>query len=51
MSRAQGVDVNRNKVVGLAIANGTVAMAGALLAQYGHRLQAWYEAPFRPRCP
>ena len=34
MSRAQGVDVNRNKVVGLAIANGIVALAGALLAQY-----------------
>ncbi len=34
MSRAQGVDVSRNKVVGLAIANGIVAMAGALLAQY-----------------
>ncbi len=34
MSRAQGVDVNRNKVIGLAIANGVVAMAGALLAQY-----------------
>lgn len=34
MSRAQGVDVNRNKVVGLAIANGIVAMAGAMLAQY-----------------
>lgn len=34
MSRAQGVDVDRNKVVGLAIANGIVAMAGALLAQY-----------------
>ena len=34
MSRAQGVDVNRNKVVGLAIANGIGAMAGALLAQY-----------------
>ena len=34
MSRAQGVDVNRNKVIGLAIANGIVAMAGALLAQY-----------------
>ena len=34
MSRAQGVDVARNKVVGLAIANGIVAMAGALLAQY-----------------
>ena len=34
MSRAQGVDVNFNKVLGLAIANGIVAMAGALLAQY-----------------
>ena len=34
MSRAQGVDVDRNKVLGLAIANGIVAMAGALLAQY-----------------
>lgn len=34
MSRAQGVDVDRNKVMGLAIANGIVAMAGALLAQY-----------------
>ena len=34
MSRAQGVDVNRNKVIGLAIANGIVALAGALLAQY-----------------
>ena len=34
MSRAQGVDVDRNKVIGLAISNGIVAMAGALLAQY-----------------
>ncbi len=34
MSRAQGVNVDRNKVIGLAIANGIVAMAGALLAQY-----------------
>jgi len=34
MSRAQGVNVARNKVVGLAIANAIVAMAGALLAQY-----------------
>ena len=34
MSRAQGMDVNRNKVIGLAIANAIVAMAGALLAQY-----------------
>lgn len=34
MSRAQGVNVERNKVVGLAISNGIVALAGALLAQY-----------------
>ena len=34
MSRAQGVDVDRNKVIGLALANGIVAMAGAMLAQY-----------------
>ena len=34
MSRAQGVNVKRNKVVGLAIANALVAFAGALLAQY-----------------
>lgn len=34
MSRAQGINVNFNKVLGLAIANGIVALAGALLAQY-----------------
>lgn len=34
MSRAQGVNVNFNKVFGLALANGIVAFAGALLAQY-----------------
>ena len=34
MSRAQGIDVKRNKVIGLAISNGIVALAGALLAQY-----------------
>ena len=34
MSRAQGVNVDFNKVLGLAIANGIVALAGALLAQY-----------------
>lgn len=34
MSRAQGVNVKLNKVVGLAIANGIVALSGALLAQY-----------------
>ena len=34
MSRAQGVNVDRNKVIGLAISNAIVALAGALLAQY-----------------
>ncbi len=34
MSRAQGVNVKLNKVIGLAIANGIVALSGAFLAQY-----------------
>jgi putative ABC transport system permease protein len=34
MSRAQGINVSFNKVLGLAIANGIVALSGALLAQY-----------------
>ena len=34
MSRAQGINTNFNKVVGLALSNGIVAFAGALLAQY-----------------
>lgn len=34
MSRAQGVNVKLNKVIGLAIANGIVALSGSLLAQY-----------------
>ncbi len=34
MSRAQGVNVDFNKVLGLALSNGIVALAGALLAQY-----------------
>ncbi|MBQ7936866.1 MAG: ABC transporter permease [Clostridia bacterium] len=34
MSRAQGVNVKFNKVIGLAISNGIVAFSGALLAQY-----------------
>ena len=34
MSRAQSVNVDFNKVLGLAISNGIVALAGALLAQY-----------------
>lgn len=34
MSRAQGVNVSFNKVLGLAISNGIVAVAGALYAQY-----------------
>ena len=34
MSRAQGINVKFNKVLGLAISNGIVALSGALLAQY-----------------
>ena len=34
MSRAQGVNVKFNKVLGLAISNAIVALAGALYAQY-----------------
>lgn len=34
MSRAQGINVNFNKVLGLAVSNGIVALSGALLAQY-----------------
>ncbi len=34
MSRAQGINTNFNKVIGLAISNGIVALSGALLAQY-----------------
>ena len=33
MSRAQGINTNTTKVFGLALSNGIVAMAGALLAQ------------------
>ncbi len=34
MARAQGINTNRNKVIGLMISNGLVALASALLAQY-----------------
>ena len=34
MSRAQGINVDLNKVIGLALSNGIVALSGALLAQY-----------------
>ena len=34
MARAQGIDTNRNKVLGLMLSNGLVALSGALLAQY-----------------
>lgn len=34
MARAQGINTNRNKVIGLMIANGLVALSGALLCQY-----------------
>lgn len=34
MSRAQGINTNFNKVLGLVLSNGLVALSGALLAQY-----------------
>ncbi len=34
MARAQGINTNFNKVLGLAMANGLVALSGALLSQY-----------------
>ena len=34
MARAQGINTNFNTVLGLAIANGLVALSGALLSQY-----------------
>ena len=34
MSRANGINTERNKVVGLVVSNGIVALSGALLAQY-----------------
>ncbi len=34
MARAQGINTNRNIVLGLMISNGMVALSGALLAQY-----------------
>lgn len=34
MARAQGINTDRNKVIGLMISNGIVALAGALLTQY-----------------
>lgn len=34
MSRAQGIDVNFNKILGLMLSNGLVALASALYAQY-----------------
>ena len=34
MSRAQGIDISRMKVLALMLANGTVALSGGLMAQY-----------------
>ena len=34
MARAQGINTSRNVVLGLVVANGLVALAGALLSQY-----------------
>ena len=34
MARAQGINTNRNTILGLMLSNGLVALSGALLAQY-----------------
>ena len=34
MSRAQGINTDFNRVLGLMVSNGLVALSGALLAQY-----------------
>lgn len=34
MARAQGINTDRNKVIGFVLSNGIVALSGALLAQY-----------------
>lgn len=34
MAKAQGIDINHMKIIGLALSNGIVAFAGGLLAQY-----------------
>ena len=34
MARAQGINTNRMKVIGLALSNGLVALAGGILSQY-----------------
>lgn len=34
MARAQGINTNRNKILGLMLSNGLVSLSGALLAQY-----------------
>jgi len=34
MARAQGINTNRNKVIGLMVSNGLVALSGALLSQF-----------------
>ena len=34
MARAQGIDTDRSKVLGLVVSNGLVALAGSLLTQY-----------------
>ncbi len=34
MSKAQGIDINRMKVLGLALSNGLVALSGGIMAQF-----------------
>ncbi|MBR6694071.1 MAG: ABC transporter permease [Clostridia bacterium] len=42
MSRAQGINVSLNKVIGLAVSNGIVALAGAFYAQYNSQADITY---------
>ena len=53
MARAQGINTNRNKVLGLMISNGLVALSGALLAQYqgNSDINMGRGAPERPTRP
>ncbi|MDO5564646.1 MAG: ABC transporter permease [Eubacteriales bacterium] len=34
MCKAQGININTNKIIGLVLSNGTIAFSGALLSQY-----------------
>ena len=47
MSRAQGINTNLMKVLGLVLSNGIVALSGALLAQYNGLCRSAPGAPLR----